>query len=265
VPEAESGAEPGAEDEPVLAALWAASLDQPLTEAETTRLRALPGDVEEGLAWQARLLRRFVAGGGRLGGWKVGLSSGRSRDLMGPGVRPFGFIDAERVLATGAELPLEAVARCRLEPELCLVIGSELSGPVTLQQARAAVSGVAPAFEIVVPPIAGASQVIRVATRLSQWGIVTGAPRALPDDIDQTVVRLRHDRKEIGVARADGATIDDPFLSLARLSHRLADQGLGLEPGQRVIVGSLLPAQPLQRGTWAAAFGQVGSVSLVVR
>ena len=51
---------------------------------------------DEGLRRQlANLGDRLVAG------WKIGLTSGIARDSMGQGFRPFGYILADRVFASG--------------------------------------------------------------------------------------------------------------------------------------------------------------------
>ena len=49
-------------------------------------------DRHQGLALQLEVLSRFRDAGEKLGGWKIGLTSGPGRDAMGKGFRPFGFI-----------------------------------------------------------------------------------------------------------------------------------------------------------------------------
>ena len=258
-------AEPDQRDQ-VVAALRALAGREYPGEQDLARVASLPGEVTAGLSWQIEALRASLAAGERLAGWKIGLTSRKSRDAMGPGVRPFGYILADGVIASGRSVEAAGLAGCRLEPELCLVVGSRLSGPaVTPQEARAAVRSAAPAFEIISAPLPGRpSAAARVASRLSQRGIVVGAPVPVPGDVTAVSVQLRRDGASLGSATMAPAVIDDPFASLARLCAALAPFDLGLEPGQRVITGSLLSAVPAGSGHWEADFGAVGTVAITV-
>jgi 2-keto-4-pentenoate hydratase len=250
----------------LLAALRTLERGQELAGPAAATVAALDGDVDDGLRWQAEALRATLADGARLAGWKVGLSSRGSRDLMGPGVRPFGYILDSGVTLTGGQLTATALAGCRLEPELCLVLGTPLSGPaVTPADARAAVRAAAPSFEIITPSLPGQpSDAAKAAARMNQWGIVAGAETEPPPDITTTGAVLRHDGHVVGSAAMTQDIIDDPFLSLARLCAALAPYGLGLEPGQRVITGSLLAAVPAAPGHWEADFGPLGTAALTI-
>ena len=70
---------------------------------------------------QQRQLHRLAAlerAGQAAGGWKLGQTSGESRDAFGPGVRPFGFILAERILDDGATLSWSEVGKGGIETEV---------------------------------------------------------------------------------------------------------------------------------------------------
>src|SRR5437899_5906299 len=102
-------------------------------------------DVDTGLRLQLAVLDRWLADGEDVGGWKIGLTSRGARDSMGVDVRPPGYVLASRVLATGSELP-PGVKNVRLEPEIGIVLGADITGEITIDQAKAAVAAVAPAF-----------------------------------------------------------------------------------------------------------------------
>jgi 2-keto-4-pentenoate hydratase len=220
-------------------------------------------DVDEGLALQLDVLARWRASGARRAGWKVGLTSGGSRDGMGTGVRPFGFVLADRLIASGATItPWHGAT---IEPEICVVIGTDLRGAdVTPQQARAALSAVAPAFEILTPRLPdGMSQVVRLGHDLNNWGIVVG-PEHSPD-VDLTTIRVTAtaDGVEAGSVVTGPELLDDPYVSLSRVCGRLAKQGEYLHAGDRVITGSLLPTAKAEPGsTWRAEFAPIGTVSV---
>jgi len=254
-----------ADDREIVTALRALADGRDTGEAAAL-VASIPGNVADGLAWQIRSLRASQAAGDRLAGWKIGLTSRNSRDLMGTGIRPFGYVLANGFITSGERLTEPALAGCRLEPELCLVIGSDLAGPaVTPSDARSAVRSVAAAFEIITAPLPGTPSVAaRVAARLNQRGIVAGAEAPVPPDVATAGVQLRHDGVVLGSATMNRDVIDDPFLSLARLCAALAPYGLGLEAGQRVITGSLLAAVPAVAGHWAADFGDLGTAEITI-
>lgn len=229
-------------------------------------IEPIPSDLDEALAVQLRVLRRFETAGERLGGWKVGLTSGKARDRMGKDVRPFGYVLRSRVFSSRATLPVASIIRCHIEPELCLVIGSALRGQaVDREQAKAAVRAIAPAFEINevrVQPDHGPMSL--VADGLAQWGIVVGPEAPVRDGLVNTTVTFSHNGQVVET-KTPGTTMDDPYLSLARLCHRLHPFGLGLEPGQPVITGSFCHHAVTQPGSYSADFFGVGAVSVRFR
>ena len=226
----------------------------------------IPSDLDEALAIQLRVLRRFEAAGEHLGGWKVGLTSGKARDRMGKDVRPFGYVLQNRVFSSGAALPVASIMNCHIEPELCLIVGSALRGQdVDREQAKAAVRAVAPAFEInEVRVQPDQDPMPLVADGLAQWGIVVGPEAPVRDGLVDTTATFSHNNQVVET-KTPGATMDDPYLSLARLCRRLHPFGLGLEPGQPVITGSFCHHAVTQPGRYSADFSGVGTVSVRFR
>ncbi len=232
------------------------------------QVAALSGQltIEEAEAIQLDILGRWCSQGESLGGWKVGMTSGSSRDLFGRGVRPFGHVLVNRVITSDDELKFAAIKRCGVENELCFVMNRNLRGAfVTADMARAAVYGVAPAFEINETRIVGdADGPARVADNLSQWGIVVGRViTPLPEnfDWDSVAVVLHRDGIEIERVAARGH-IDDHFESIATLVRELAKFGRGLKTGERVITGSFTRQIVPGPSRWDADFGPLGRVAI---
>jgi 2-keto-4-pentenoate hydratase len=222
--------------------------------------------VDDGERLQLALLDRWCDEGEALGGWKVGLTSGRSRDAFGVGIRPFGFVLAGRIMTSGASVEAERIHRCGIETELSFRIGRELSGShVTAADARGVVDAVAPAFEINERRIdADASPGARVADDLAQWGIVVGddvSPVPADFDFEGLLVEMRFDGELVDSVAARGH-IDDHFVSIARLAQELAKFDLGLEPGQRIITGAFTRHQVQGSGEWEGRFGSLGGVAV---
>jgi len=211
-------------------------------------------------------LARCEAAGETVAGWKLGLTSGASRDAFGVGFRPFGYVLASRVLRSGATLWWDdTVAKGSIENEVCFELGETISEPVTADSVRETLKGYAPAFEINQMRLAAdASHAERMVDNLSNWGLVVGETMALPDDWSQAVqatlkVSLLHNADGVESVLAKDH-IDDHFVSLARLSNRLLRFGRQLEAGQKVITGAFGRAREPQRGLWSGDFGELGRV-----
>ena len=246
----------------LLEQFWRGAIGAPLDV--TAMLGQLTIDDAEAI--QLDILDRWCGRGESLGGWKVGLTSGSSRDAFGKGVRPFGFVLRNRIIASDDELKYAVIKRCGVENELCFVMEEDLNGSaITASMARSAVGGVAPAFEINEVRISGdADGPSRVADNLSQWGIVVGpVTTPLPRDFDWDSIEvvLRRDGVEVERVSARGH-IDDHFESLATLARELAKFGRGIKAGQRVITGSFTRQTVRGPSRWDADFGPLGAVGI---
>ena len=224
--------------------------------------------VADGQTISVGRLDRLLAEGEQLGGWKLGLTSGRSRDAFGAGVRPFGFILASRIHPSGAIL--ERLPGLGVENELCWVLAEPLAGDsVTAADARRAVAGVAPAFELNQSRLPDdAAPGVRVADNLSQWGLVVGKLLSVPGAFDldalleELTVTLRCDGEFCEQVSARGH-IDDHFESLARLARELARFGRSLAPGEHVITGAYTRQRVVHPATWRGEFGAIlGAVEI---
>ncbi len=210
-------------------------------------------------------LAELEAAGEAVGGWKLGQTSGESRDAFGPGVRPFGFILASRILEDDASLSWAEVGNGGIENEVCFVIGRDIDATVTASSVRSHLQGVAPGFEINQRRIPKASpDAERIEDGLANWGIVVGPVRPVPDNwnAEAMTVTLSHDGNPVASVEAAGH-IDDHFETLARLANQLLEHGRCLKAGDRAITGAFGKQDQPQPGRWRGAFGNdLGTVSL---
>ena len=220
----------------------------------------------EGLRIQLGMLERRKAAGEQHAGWKIGLTSARVRARFGTEDQPFGHIMAHRVLDSGVAVPAGEIVNLGIEPELCWTIGQTLQGPgVTPEQAKGAVSAVAPGFEINEGRAGGIADFpLSVADNLSQWGIVRGEGLSpVPPDFDFGALRVEMRCGEDLKAAAVGVdVIDDHFVSISVLTNTLGEYGMPLEAGQRVITGSFSRHDAAAGDTWRADFAGIGSVEI---
>jgi 2-keto-4-pentenoate hydratase len=222
-------------------------------------------DLDAALGVQVRLLRKALAAGAVLSGWKVGLTSDRARTALGSDARPFGYLLAETTFPTGAEIDTSQVRAPSIEAEFLFTIGSRLSGPsVGRDEVKAAVARVAAGYELNErrPGTARPDLPAMATDRMTQWGIVEGGG-ITPGDLDLDAVRVTMwcDDQERLSARS-GDEVDDHYSSIARLVTELDRFGLALEPGQKVITGAL-GRFDLQAGErWRATFEGIGTVAI---
>jgi 2-keto-4-pentenoate hydratase len=212
-------------------------------------------------------LARLEAAGESVGGWKLGLTSGGSRDAFGAGVRPFGFILHSRILEDGATLDWSRIGNGGIENEVCFAIASDIREPVTADTVRNHLAGTAPAFEINQRRIdASSPPAERIADDLANWGIVVGPMQPVPADpaFDQMTVTLRRGAETVASVASAGH-IDDHFETLARLANQLLDYGRQLSSGDRVITGAFGRQPQPEPGSWSGDFGpSLGTVSMVI-
>lgn len=220
-----------------------------------------PVALDEGLRRQLENL-----GSRQIAGWKVGLTSGRARDGFGEGFRPFGYILAERVFASGAEIASAQFDRVGIENELCFRIGRTLRGQVSRIDVATALATVAPAFEINEQRLRGDATVVeRLADDLNQWGIVVGDQRRLDwlnFDFEGLQVKLSLDGKVVETVAAAGH-IDDHLTSIAALARQLDRFGHALVAGAKVITGAYTRQSVVRASHWQGDFGTaIGTVAV---
>jgi 2-oxo-hept-3-ene-1,7-dioate hydratase len=220
-------------------------------------------DLDHALRVQLSVADTFVGAGERIGGWKLGLTSGTSLDAMGVGIRPFGYVLDRWIIKSGTTFPSTSLPYV-VEPELCLILGADLAGEVGPGAARAAVINVAAAFEVVRHRVPVGDLYALVGDGLGNQGVVIGDTIPAEDfEMASASLDLYRDGRHMGRATAGhDLRIDDPFVSLARLSTMLHKHGRKLESGQSVITGSFLHFPVNESGFWRGHFSRVGDVSV---
>ena len=214
---------------------------------------------------QLALLDRYVAGGARQIGWKVGLTSEAMQRQFRVPEPLFGYLLDGAPHPSGAQLPFSGLIRPGFENELCMTLGADLSGPgVDDAQALRAVAGVRPALEIIETRGDFSGQLaLAVTDNIQQRAIVLGPEtNPLPAGLDLRTVRVAVSINGEQVAESTGAAVlGDPIRSVVWLANKLAEYDRGLKAGQLVMTGSLTRQFPIGRGDRVdARFDPLGSV-----
>lgn len=219
-------------------------------------------DREDGLRLQLAVLDRFVGTGDSVAGWKASYTSGKARDKMGAGYRPFGFILGSRTFESGGTTPLDQFANAQIEGELGLLIGEPIGGPISPKDARHVVAEVVACFELNEIRYSRQSDDATIlADGCGQWGLVHGQRTTEKrPDLARTSASLWCDGAQVATSPPD-LVMDDPFETLSRLSMILTKFGRTIEPGAIVITGSMVKASVTAPSEWRASFDGVGDVT----
>ena len=224
---------------------------------------------EDAYAIQLALIRRKLAAGGRITGWKVGLTSAAMQRLLGVDEPDFGHLLGEMRVEDGGTIVRDEFIWPRVEPEIAFQLKAGLRGPgVTADDVLAATEYLIPALEIVDSRIRDWKIKLAdtIADNASCGRFVLGTPRVAPGAFDLRLVGMNFFVDGVLTATAAGAAVlGDPAGAVAWLANTLARFGHGLEAGQVVMPGSLVAAVDAQPGMVVSAeFDRLGGVSVRV-
>lgn len=216
---------------------------------------------------QQDLVKLLLDDGGRIVGYKLGLTSKPMQELMGVNEPDYGPVLSSMVVDDGTEIDLSGYIQPRAEAEIALVLGEPLAGPgVTALQAGKAVAGAAPAIEMVDSRIKDwkIKLVDTISDLASSAAIILGPRVASIDGWDPRLVGMVVARNGQTVATGAGAAaLGNPVAALAWLANTLAPYGVTLEPGHFVMTGALHAAFPISPGdVIRAEFDRLGPVTV---
>lgn len=248
-----------------------------LYEARRTRIAIAPLSADrpemsmaDGYRVQQRLVARLLADGEHVLGYKLGLTSVPMQQLLGVDFPDFAPVLSSHVLADGAEVAADRFIAPRVEAEIALVLGADLSGPdCTVLDAAGAVRAALPALEIVDSRIADWKIALAdtIADLASSGAIVLGSTATPTAGLDLRAVGMVFRRDGDVIATGAGAAaLGDPLQALAWLANTLHPLGAGLRAGQFVMTGALHAAVQIAAGqNYRADFDRLGAVGLRVR
>ncbi|WP_194817051.1 2-keto-4-pentenoate hydratase [Nocardia sp. XZ_19_385] len=224
-------------------------------------------DVVDSYEIQLINIRRKLAGGAKVIGHKVGLSSLAMQQMMGVDEPDYGhLLDNMEVFE---DKPVEAGSYLfpRVEVEVGFVLGADLPGEdCTEADVLAATVAYAPAIELIDSRIKDWKIGLcdTISDNASSAGWVLGPERVAPEDIDIKAIDavLTKNGAVVAEGRSD-AVLGDPVIAVAWLARKVASFGVRLKAGDIVLPGSCTRAIDAHPGdSFHAEFAGLGSVRL---
>jgi 2-keto-4-pentenoate hydratase len=227
------------------------------------------GDAEIAYRVQEVNTEHWLAGGRRLVGRKIGLTSAAVQRQLGVDQPDFGMLFADMSIDAGAEVAAGALLQPRVEAEIAFVLGRGLdAAEPTLADLLLAVDYALPAIEIVDSRIAGwdISITDTVADNASSGMFVLGTtPRRLDDPaLDLRLAGMVLERHgEPLVFGAGAACLGHPLHALRWLAATMVRVGRPLAAGDVVLSGALGPMVPARPGDrFEARISGLGTVGV---
>lgn len=229
--------------------------------------------LDDAYAIQSALVRRKLAGGHRITGWKIGLTSRAMQNALNIATPDSGVLLDDMHFDHGAKVPAGRFIQPRVEAEIAFIMRASLRGAqVSRDDVVAATEFVCPSLEILdtrvqrADPVSGKARTIidTVADNAANAGIVLGKARHHIDTFDLRWVGAVVKRDGVVEETGLGAgVLDDPVTGILWLVHRLAAYGQGIEPGQVVLSGSFIrPIEATPGSHFSADFGPFGQVDI---
>ena len=223
--------------------------------------------VEDAYAIQTVNIDRRVAGGERIIGRKVGLTSAPMQKLLGVDEPDFGVLTDEMFVEDGDLIALDRLVQPRVEAELAFLMETDLAGPgVTTAAALRAIAGALPAVEVVDSRVADwkIKLVDTVADNASSGLLVAGGRLTPVDRLDLRLVGVVVSRNgEVLHTGAGAAVLGNPARCVAWLANKLGAFGAGLRAGDIVLPGSPHAMVSVAPGdVFRAEFAHLGAVTV---
>ncbi|MEU9456179.1 fumarylacetoacetate hydrolase family protein [Streptomyces sp. NPDC048277] len=211
-----------------------------------------PADISLAYAVQRRVVGERIAGGARVVGRKIGLTSESVQRQVGVDRPDFGVLLDDMDVTAHPAVPSGRLLQPRVEAEIAFVLAADLdTGDLDLDRVRSAVGYAVAALEIVDSRVAGWDIAITdtVADNASSGLFVLGEQRVGLGEFTPRDVTMRlYADGELASAGNGAACLGDPLAALLWLARTAREFGDPLRAGQVVLSGALGPLVPTPPG-----------------
>ena len=224
-------------------------------------------DIDSAYLISLDLLEKRKARGEVVIGKKIGVTSKPVQDMLNVHQPDFGFLTDKMIFTD--EVPIsQHMIQPKAEGEIAFIMKKSLKGPgVTEQDVLDATEYVVPCFEIVDSRIDDWKITIEdtVADNASCGFFVINEKAAVdPRTIDLTTCEMKVTKNGEFLSQGLGsAALGNPLTCVAWLANVLGKYNVGLEAGDIVLSGSLVPLEPVVAGDkMSLSISTIGDLSI---
>lgn len=213
---------------------------------------------------QVSFVRRLREGAGPVVGFKAALTNPAAQQQFGVNHPLYGFLLEEMLLESGDSLPVQFGARPVAEGDLMVRVGDEsINTADTDEELLASLDAVLPFMEL--PDLFYQENAAVDATALvainagTRYGVVGDPIELEPTEawmtrLGQIQVRLINDAGQTVETGDSAALLGHPINSVRWLRDTLIAQGVTLQPGDLLSLGSMTPPIPVEAGRLSARY-----------
>lgn len=226
-----------------------------------------PLKIQHGMRRQINLWRETVAKQHHRLGWKIGFNMEADQHRLGLPSAMIGFLSNECCIASGESYTASIDSKLLVEPEVAILIGSDLPDCPTREEARAAIVSYSAALELVDTTRSVDDDIEEMLAGNLFHECVVLAEQQLPPadyDRDQLALSLRINNNE--VCNLDQARVPEDFSNIIiAATNRLAAEGEHLKSGDWIITGAAAKPVAVRPGDKIHLdMGGLGEVGLTI-
>ncbi len=247
--------------------------EQTGTQIGLLTLRHPEMGMDDAYAVQNAIYRAKLAEGGKVVGWKIGLTSKAMQYALNIDIPDSGILFDDMLFAHGATVPKGRFIQPRIEAEIAFVMKAPIGGAdVTHDDVLAATDYVAPSIEILDTRITrmdadtGRTRKIfdTISDNAANAGVVLGLQKHAPDAFDlRWIGAITSRNQEVEETGLGAGVLNDPVESVVWLARRMAQYGQSIAPGQIILSGSFIrPVECPPNTQIHADFGSFGHVDI---
>lgn len=212
-------------------------------------------DIADAYAIQRANVAERLAGGARICGHKIGLSSPVMQQMMGVDEPDFGHLLTDMVIEDGSVVDVSSLCHPRIEVEVAFVLGAALPGDCTPEDVLNATDYVSAAIELIDSRILNwrIGIVDTIADNASSGKFILGRHRLAPHavdlaDVDAALYSGFGGRDVLVTRGSSSAVLGHPANAVAWLARTLSAYDVELEAGHVVLSGSCTRAVDVAKG-----------------
>ncbi len=221
---------------------------------------------DDAYAIQNLMIERRVAGGRKIVGHKIGLTSKAMQRSSGIDEPDYGVLLDDMVFADGAKIKAASFCVPRVEVELCFVLSKPLKGPgVGLIDVLRATEYVVPSLKLIDARLQDPRKIYdTISDNGAAAGIVLGGRPVGPNEVDLRWVGCAlYKNGEIEETGLASGVMGHPAMGIAWLANKVGPHGVTLEPGHMMLSGSFTrPIWVAAGDTIQADFGALGNIAV---